>query len=132
MVGGRSTSSTTRDLHAAVGSTRVGLYSTTAYFSIFATKVPGTHARGPIRLHTALAWIHGPGMVLTPVLGALPFEQKSRGERALLAIRQADESLLVWDPAQPGAGPVELGRGRPVGAPTIDGHVPCLASVAPN
>jgi hypothetical protein len=81
MAGGRSTSSTTRDLHAALGSATAGLYFTTAYFSIFAPKVPGTQARGPIRLHRALAWIHGPGMVLTPVLGALAFEQKSRGER---------------------------------------------------
>ena len=81
MAGGRSTSSTTRDLHATLGSAAAGLYFTTAYFSIFAPKVPGTDARGPIRLHRALAWIHGPGMVLTPVLGALAFEQKSRGER---------------------------------------------------
>ena len=81
MAGGRSTSSTTRDLHAALGSTTAGLYFTTAYFSIFAPKVSGTHARGPIRLHRALAWIHGPGMVLTPGVGALAFEQKSRGER---------------------------------------------------
>ena len=81
MAGGRSTSSTTRDLHAALGSATAGLYFTTAYFSIFAPKVPGTHARGPIRLHKALAWIHGPGMILTPLLGALAFEQKSQGER---------------------------------------------------
>ena len=81
MAGGRSTSSTSRDLHAALGSTTAGLYFTTAYFSIFAPKVPGTHARGPIRLHKALAFIHGPGMILTPILGAMAFEQKSEGER---------------------------------------------------
>jgi hypothetical protein len=81
MAGGRSTSSTTRDVHAALGSATAGLYFTTAYFSIFAPKVTGTPTRGPIRLHKALAWIHGPGMILTPVLGALAFEQKSRGER---------------------------------------------------
>ena len=81
MAGGRNTSSTTRDLHAALGSTTAGLYFTTAYFSIFAPKVPSTHTRGPIRLHKALAWIHGPGMILTPFLGAMAFEQKSQGER---------------------------------------------------
>ena len=43
--------------------------------------MPGTHTRGPIRLHKALAWIHGPGMILTPLLGAMAFEQKSQGER---------------------------------------------------
>jgi hypothetical protein len=79
--GGKSTSSSTRDLHAALGSTTAGLYFTTAYFSIFAPKVPGTQTRGPIRLHKALAWIHGPGMILTPILGAIAFDQKSRGEK---------------------------------------------------
>ena len=79
--GGRSTSSTTRDLHAALGGTTAGLYFTTAYFAIFAPKIEGTHARGPIRLHKALAFIHGPGMVLTPILGEMAFAQKSRGEK---------------------------------------------------
>jgi hypothetical protein len=81
LAGGRSTSSTDRDLHAALGSATAGLYLTTAYFSIFAPKMPGTSSRGPIRLHKALAWIHGPGMILTPVLGAMAFEQKNRGEK---------------------------------------------------
>ncbi|HEY7338079.1 MAG TPA: hypothetical protein VH639_24545 [Bryobacteraceae bacterium] len=79
--GGRSTSSSSRDLHAALGSVTTGLYFTTAYYSIFAPRVPGTHARGPIRLHKTLAWIHGPGMILTPILGAMAFDQKSRGEK---------------------------------------------------
>ncbi len=81
LAGGKETSSTTRDLHAALGSLTAGLYFTTAYYSIFAPRVPGTQARGPIRLHKTLAWIHGPGMILTPILGAMAFEQKSRGER---------------------------------------------------
>ncbi|HLY20491.1 MAG TPA: hypothetical protein VKR61_24860 [Bryobacteraceae bacterium] len=79
--GGKSTSSTTRDLHAALGSSTAILYFTTAYFSIFAPKVPGTPTRGSIRLHKALALIHGPGMILTPVLGAMAFQQKSQGEK---------------------------------------------------
>lgn len=79
--GGRSTSSSERDLHAALGSVTAGMYFTTAYFSIFAPRVPGTHTRGPIKLHKALAWIHGPGMILTPVLGAMAFEQKSNGQK---------------------------------------------------
>jgi hypothetical protein len=79
--GGRSTSSTNRDLHAALGSVTAGLYLATAYYAIFAPKVPGTPTRGPIRLHKAMAWIHGPGMILTPILGAMAFEQESRGER---------------------------------------------------
>jgi hypothetical protein len=78
--GGKSTSSSTRDLHAALGSATAGLYFTTAYYAIFAPKVPGTKVEGPIRVHKALAWIHGPGMILTPILGAMAFNQKSQGE----------------------------------------------------
>jgi hypothetical protein len=52
-----------------------------AYYAIRAPKIPGTEPRGQIRLHKALAWIHGPGMVLTPILGAIAFDQKSKGER---------------------------------------------------
>lgn len=79
--GGKTTSSSSRDLHAALGSVTTGLYLTTAYFSIFAPRVPGTTARGPIRLHKALAWIHGPGMILTPILGVMAFDQRNRGEK---------------------------------------------------
>lgn len=79
--GGRSTSSTTRDVHAALGSSTAVLYFTTAYFAIRAPKPPGVETRGPIRWHKRLAWIHGPGMILTPVLGALAIQQKDKGER---------------------------------------------------
>jgi len=79
--GGKTTSSSSRDLHAALGSVTTGLYLTTAYFSIFAPRVPGTTTRGPIRLHKALAWIHGPGMILTPILGVMAFDQRNRGEK---------------------------------------------------
>jgi len=79
--GGRRTSSTDRDVHAALGSVTAGLYFTSAYFAIRAPKIPGTETRGQIRLHKALAWIHFPGMILTPVLGAIAFDQRSRGEK---------------------------------------------------
>jgi hypothetical protein len=79
--GGRETSRASRDAHAALGVTTVGLYIGTAYFAIRAPKIPGTRTRGPIRLHKTLAWIHGPGMILTPILGEIAFAQKSRGER---------------------------------------------------
>ena len=79
--GGRQTSSNNRDLHAALGIATTGLYATTAYYAIFAPKIHGTETRGPIRWHKALAWIHGPGMVLTPILGAMAFSQKSKGEK---------------------------------------------------
>ncbi len=81
MAGGKSTSSTTRDVHAGLGAGTAALYFTTAYFAIRAPKISGTQTHGPIRLHKALAWIHGPGMVLTPILGAMAFQQKSKGEK---------------------------------------------------
>ena len=79
--GGRSTSSSNRDLHVGLGSLTAGMYFTAAYFAIAAPRIKGTETRGPIRLHKALAWIHGPGMVFTPILGALAYQQKSRREK---------------------------------------------------
>ena len=79
--GGRSTSSTGRDLHLALGAAAGDLYGITAYYAIRAPKIPGTETRGPIRVHKALAWIHGPGMILTPILGAIAYDQKSKGEK---------------------------------------------------
>ena len=72
---------TGREVHAALGGVTAGMYFTTAYFAIRAPKVPGTATHGHIRLHKDLAWIHGPGMVLTPILGAIAYDQLSRGER---------------------------------------------------
>ncbi|MHB8411335.1 MAG: carboxypeptidase-like regulatory domain-containing protein [Candidatus Acidiferrales bacterium] len=79
--GGKSTSSTNRDLHAALGTATAGLYFASAYYAIFAPKIPGTKVEGNIRLHKALAWIHGPGMILTPILGEMAFSQRSKGEK---------------------------------------------------
>lgn len=79
--GGRSTSTSDRWAHLALGATTGDLYFTAAYFAIRAPGIPGTQRRGPIRIHRALAWIHGPGMILTPILGAMAFEQKSKGEK---------------------------------------------------
>ena len=79
--GGKSTSSTDRWTHLALGSAAGDLYFLSAYYAIRAPKIPGTETRGPIRLHKALAWIHGPGMILTPILGAIAFDQKSKGEK---------------------------------------------------
>jgi len=70
-----------RNLHMALGATTAGLYAATAYFAIRAPKVQGVQVRGPIRLHKALAWIHGPGMIMTAVLGAMAYSQMSKGER---------------------------------------------------
>lgn len=79
--GGRHSSATGRDIHGALGIATTGLYFTSAYYAIWAPKVPGTSTRGQIRLHKALAWIHGPGMILTPILGAMAYAQENRGEK---------------------------------------------------
>ena len=79
--GGRSTSTTDRYLHLALGSATGDLYFMSAYFAIRAPAIAGTQKRGQIRVHRALAWIHGPGMILTPILGAIAFDQKSKGEK---------------------------------------------------
>jgi hypothetical protein len=81
LAGGRHPSATGRDIHGALGAVTADLYFTTAYFALRAPTIPGTATRGPIRLHKALAWIHGPGMILTPVLGAMAFSQESHGEK---------------------------------------------------
>lgn len=83
-----------RELHAALGGVTAGMYLTTAYFAVFAPKLHGTTTRGPIRLHKALAWIHGPGMILTPILGAMAYEQRSRGER-VHGIAQAHGAVAI-------------------------------------
>ncbi len=79
--GGKKTSTADRYAHLALGSVTGDLYFMSAYYAIRAPKIQGTEVRGPIRLHKALAWIHGPGMILTPILGAIAFDQKSKGEK---------------------------------------------------
>jgi hypothetical protein len=69
------------DFHAALGSVAVGMYAATAYYAIAAPKIPGTTKKGAIRWHEALVWIHGPGMVLTPILGAMALSQQNSGQK---------------------------------------------------
>jgi hypothetical protein len=78
---GKNTSAASRDLHVALGAVTGDLYFITAYYAIRAPRVPGTESRGPIRFHKAMAWIHGPGMILTPILGAIAFQQRNNGEK---------------------------------------------------
>jgi hypothetical protein len=80
LAGGRDSSSGNRNLHAALGITSVGFYSLSAYYALAAPHMPGTETRGNTKWHKALAWVHGAGMILTPVLGGMAYEQKKRGE----------------------------------------------------
>ena len=79
--GGRSEGSASRDLHVALGALTGDLYGITAYYAIRAPRIKGTETRGPIRFHKIMAWIHGPGMIATPILGAMAFSQKNNGEK---------------------------------------------------
>ena len=91
---GMAGSATGRDLHGALGAVTAGMYFTTAYYAIRAPKIPGTPTRGPIRVHKTLAWIHGTGMILTPVLGAIAYDQLSRGEK-VHGIAKAHSAVAV-------------------------------------
>lgn len=79
--GGKHTTSTDRTVHTVLGAATGDLYFMTAYYAIRAPRVPGTKTRGPIRFHKTMAWIHGPGMILTPILGAMAYSQKNNGEK---------------------------------------------------
>jgi len=69
------------DFHIALGGLTTGLYWTTAYYAIFAPKIPGVKPKGAIRLHRELAWVHGSGMILTGILGIMAYRQENAGEK---------------------------------------------------
>jgi len=79
--GGKSEGTASRDLHVALGALTGDLYGITAYYAIRAPRIKGTPTRGPIKFHKIMAWIHGPGMIATPILGAMAFSQKNNGEK---------------------------------------------------
>src|ERR1019366_4524965 len=70
-----------RDLHVALGATAVAMYALTASYAIRAPKVSNEHARGGVKWHKYLIYIHAPGMVLTPILGAIAFNQINSGQK---------------------------------------------------
>ena len=69
------------DFHLALGGVTSGMYWTTAYYAIFAPKIPGVKPKGAIRLHRDMEYIHGPGMILTPLLGIFAYKQENAGEK---------------------------------------------------
>ena len=70
-----------RDLHVALGGTAVAMYALTASYAIRAPKISNEHARGGVKWHKYLIYIHAPGMVLTPILGAIAFNQINSGQK---------------------------------------------------
>jgi hypothetical protein len=73
---------TNLDVHAALGGLTTALYFTSAGYAIFAPSIPNNPKHGGIKWHEALAWVHGPGMILTPVLGYMAYHQENSGEKA--------------------------------------------------
>jgi hypothetical protein len=69
------------DFHMALGGLTTAMYWTAAFYAIDAPRIPGEHHRGPIRVHEALAWVHGSGMIATPVLGYMAWKQENAGEK---------------------------------------------------
>jgi hypothetical protein len=69
------------DFHIALGGLTTGMYWTTAYYAIFAPKIPDVKPKGAIRLHRDLEWVHGPGMIITPLLGIAADKQENAGEK---------------------------------------------------
>jgi hypothetical protein len=90
------------DFHAALGSVAVGMYAATAYYAIAAPRIPGTQKKGAIRWHEALIWIHGPGIILTPILGAMALSQQNDGQK-VHGIASAHSAVAVTTIAAYGA-----------------------------
>ena len=77
-----SNNETGRDIHIALGSLSVAMYSATAWYAIKAPRMPGQGpTKGGIKLHKYLVAIHAPGMVLTPILGAMAYNQAANGQK---------------------------------------------------
>ena len=123
--GRRHPSATGRDVHMALGSATAGLYFATAYYAIFAPKVPGVKAKGPIRFHKAMAWIHGPGMILTPILGAMADAQANKGERLHGIARYHGQVAIITAVAY---GLALLSETKPSWIPGLEHHAVALLS----
>jgi hypothetical protein len=72
---------TARDVHVAIAGVAIGMYGATAYYAIRAPRVPDGPTRGGIKIHKYLIWIHAPGMILTPILGTMAFNDIADGHK---------------------------------------------------
>jgi hypothetical protein len=70
-----------RNIHAALGITTFSLFDSTVYFAVAAPKPKGTVDKGPIRWHKRFAIAATVGMLATPILGAMAYDQSSKGEK---------------------------------------------------
>jgi hypothetical protein len=72
---------TSRDVHVGIAALGIGMYGATAYYAIRAPRVPDGPVRGGIKIHKYLIWIHAPGMILTPILGTMAFNDIASGHK---------------------------------------------------
>jgi hypothetical protein len=78
---GNYTNTDSRDIHVALGATAVAMYAWTASYAILAPRVSHEPARGGVKWHKYLIYLHAPGMILTPILGVMAFDQIQSGQK---------------------------------------------------
>ena len=79
---GNYNNTTSRDVHVGIAGLAIAMYGATAYYAAAAPRVEDhTASKGGIKLHKYLIYIHAPGMVLTPILGYMAFNQDNSGQR---------------------------------------------------
>ncbi len=87
-------STTSRDVHVGIAGLAIGMYGLTAYYAAAAPRVGRAPARGGVKLHKYLIYIHAPGMILTPILGAMAFNQDNSGQK-VHGIASAHQAVAV-------------------------------------
>ena len=87
-------STTSRDVHVGIAGLAVGMYGLTAYYAAAAPRVGKAPARGGVKLHKYLIYVHAPGMILTPILGAMAFNQINSGQQ-VHGIASAHQAVAV-------------------------------------
>jgi hypothetical protein len=77
---GYGNSKSARNLHAALGSATGALYFSSAYYAWRAPALESAKPSGASKVHRALAFVHFPAMILTPIAAIQAKKQLDRGE----------------------------------------------------
>lgn len=68
--------------HKVLGLTTAASYFTAAYFSLTAPEDPQAgEVKTNLKIHKALAWLHFPLMIATPIVGMIAQKQLDKGEK---------------------------------------------------
>ncbi|MCB9025500.1 MAG: hypothetical protein H6625_04215 [Bdellovibrionaceae bacterium] len=68
--------------HPWLAGITLGLYSVSTHYALSCPDRPmGGEAKGQVRWHKWLAWVHLPGMILTPIAGYLAAKKNEKGEK---------------------------------------------------